>query len=161
MISISCDLFNQMVEVKQITGDITLVTDAILVHQCNCVTKYGKGLSESMFRRFPEAITYIRRREPSVPGTYDRIGNVVNLYGQYKPGGCSGSETAVRREQWFQQALNHLSAELATGGQVKVAFPYGIGCGLARGNWSHYYEMIVEFARSLPISSEVYIYRLP
>jgi hypothetical protein len=28
----------------------------------------------------------------------------------------------------------------------EIAFPYGIGCGLAGGNWKRYEEMIEEFA---------------
>ena len=32
----------------------------------------------------------------------------------------------------------------------KIAFPKYIGCGMAGGNWSNYYKMIIEFAKSVP-----------
>ena len=52
-------------------------------------------------------------------------------------------DTPQQREQWFQQCLD----ELGQCGDFyqNFAFPYKIGCGLAGGNWDHYFSMIHDF----------------
>jgi hypothetical protein len=45
-----------------IDGDILLASEAIIGHQCNCVTKKGKGLADVLFQRFPFADVYADRR---------------------------------------------------------------------------------------------------
>ena len=76
-----------------------------------------------------------------------------------------GGESTASRQRWFKEAVHSLSRYLKKtggrgdvrgggserrGGRITVAFPHGIGCGLAGGNWPAYREMILQFAQSIP-----------
>jgi O-acetyl-ADP-ribose deacetylase (regulator of RNase III) len=127
-------------------GDFLQAPEDLLVHQCNCVSKTAEGLAADVFRTFPESNVYATRTEPSVPGTIVKCGHIVNLFGQYKPGPPSEKELGIQRLQWFHQGLlklQDLSKEYHT-----VAFPFGIGCGLAGGQWKAYCKLLREFART-------------
>jgi len=137
---------------KYVSGDILSYPCNYIVQQCNCQTTTSKGLSESIFRKWPESNTYNNGKK-RVPGTIDVINvtndnkYIVNLYGQNKPGSVSGTETWQRRLQWFESGLNHLVQHIEP--NTVVAFPYMIGCGLAGGNWLHYEPKIMEFSGRL------------
>jgi len=91
---------------------------------------------------------------------------VVGLYGQYdygKPGYSARRSTMeqdnyVLRELWFNKALKELREWLIANGVKSVAFPYGIGCGLAGGNWTRYVQLLKQFAEGAPY--KVVIYRM-
>lgn len=59
-------------------------------------------------------------------------------------------ETFESRELWFATCLDALGKHVDTLDAPVIAFPHGIGCGLAGGDWSHYKKMIEAFALSHP-----------
>lgn len=113
----------------------------VIAHQCNCTTTYGKGLYSDIIARYPDADVYKTRDR--VPGTISVNGGVIAMFAQYRPGKNRNGEN---REEWFRLCL----AEISKLDIDSIAFPYGIGCGLAGGNWSTYFEMIRQFAISNP-----------
>jgi O-acetyl-ADP-ribose deacetylase (regulator of RNase III) len=132
-------------KIIEVAGDLLKADTEYIAHQCNCITTYGKGLSASLFKRFPWADTYSNRRTPSVPGTIDVFGNgqaqryVINMYSQYNPGKPKRpDDTSEQRQKWFYDCLTQISA---ISGIEEVAFPYFIGCGLAGGNRNDYYRL--------------------
>jgi hypothetical protein len=87
---------------------------------------------------------------------------VIGLYGQFDYGKPylrkyrpthNPPETKELREIWFQEALDNMTSWLIdnkyNNENVRIGFPYGIGCGLAGGNWSHYSKMIDNFADNI------------
>ena len=143
------------------------------MHQCNCRTTRAWGLAYSLFGSFPHADTYTVPSDPKlapmppkrVPGTFTLHGGpgtglrgVINLYGQDAPGKASvAAETKAQRLTWFTNAL----LQLADVPNLRsVAFPHGIGCGLAGGSWAQYEAALVEFAVLVP-ETEVYIVQMP
>ena len=153
-------------------GDLLAHDADYIVHQCNCRTTRAWGLAYSLFGSFPHADTYTVPSDPKlapmppkrVPGTLTVHGGpgtglrgVINLYGQDAPGKASAAETKAQRLTWFQNALLQLAdvTDLKT-----VAFPHGIGCGLAGGSWAQYEAALVEFAAFVP-ETEVYIVQMP
>lgn len=129
-------------------------TAQIILQQCNCVTSKGKGLSASIAERYPHADFYSDRSSPSKPGTIEVRGGkgdryVCAMYAQYHPGAPSkkDGDTAAQRLAWFGMCLKKVS-------KIKnlksVAFPYQIGCGLARGDWYLYVGLIDQFATDHP-----------
>lgn len=139
-----------MVEI--ITGDLLTAPEKYIVHQTNCVSE-GKaaGLAYYLFKAFPHADCYSGRVKPSIPGTIDIRGGgfngrlVVNLMGQYYPGGSYDFEgdDAEDRKHYFHRCLNRLAK---IDNLESVAFPYCIGCGIAGGDWNWYLNMINKFA---------------
>ena len=169
---------------KVIVGDLLRLADGAdyIVQQCNCLTVKAHGLSEAIFRIYPEADDYKRRRpigrrnlaietDRAVPGSISIHHNfIVNLFAQWRPGkiragyfscypGSDPPETSEQRQAWFQMCLDELALRLV-GRRVTVAFPYGIGCGLAGGNWEVYRGMLEVFDKNNP-EIDVLVVRLP
>ena len=141
-----------MAALEEVTGDLLTVNTQYIAHQCNCVTKYGKGLSAALFSRFPYADTYHTRRQPSPPGTIDVFGDgmtqrfVINMYAQYGPGRPrSTDDSAAMRLQWFVQCLEQVEAIESL---QEIAFPWNIGCGLAGGQWAQYGDTLRQWAEA-------------
>jgi hypothetical protein len=160
-----------------VKGDLLTHPCDLIVHQCNCLTIAPAGLATDIFKAYPEADLYSKRRpmpgqkiaieeDRSVPGTCVIVGRVAAIFGQWRPGKVGSRyhytypehpmvETNQRRVFWFQEGLQHMEDQLkdhTTKLQaVKiVAFPYLIGCGLAGGDWEVYLALIADFARRNP-----------
>jgi O-acetyl-ADP-ribose deacetylase (regulator of RNase III) len=147
-----------------VDGDLFSATQKYICHQCNCVTNKAAHLAFDMFERFPYADVYSKRVTHSQPGTIEVRGNgqdqrfVVALFGQFYPGSpkypTSDRDGFVARRNYFQLCLTRLA-------QIKdlqsVAFPWGIGCGAAGGDWAEYLQMINTFSQLT--SAEVIVYK--
>lgn len=137
--------------IELITGDLLEAKEKYLVHQANCVSHYAAGIAAAIFHKFPYSNIYVDRFSPDEPGDIIIRGNglderyVVNLLGQYEPGGISegGKDTEELRRRYFHKGLNKLAKipDLES-----VAFNYKIGCGLAGGNWDWYLGELNAFA---------------
>lgn len=122
----------------------SLVPDSdhvILVHQCNSLTRYPKGLAEQLFKSYPFADIYRTRKGKghnniaypeyrSRPGTCliysDKTRHVANLIGQWRPGSPLSAlwqkydecpyqvETKEQRLKWFQEGLDELALFLSS-----------------------------------------------
>lgn len=148
-----------------VDGSLFDSPEQFIVHQCNCVTRRAKHLAWQMFRRFPFADVYATRSAPDTPGTIRICGKqdqrrVIAFFAQYFPGTASALakaiDTSEARERYFVACLAQLAAVPAL---ASVAFPWGIGCGAAGGDWEHYRRMIDDFARANK-QVRVLIYRL-
>lgn len=161
--------------VEHRTGSILDAAEDFICHQCNCCmfNRKVEGLAAAIYASHPDANAYAKRDDnPNMidaPGTVAVCGRVVNLFAQYAPGPPSwglqsvasskwadqffrgqkllqgASDTAAERLQWFRQCLADLPGQIPQGSSV--AFPSGIGCGLAGGSWEKYSAAIEEFAR--------------
>lgn len=141
------------------TDIATFRADAI-AHQCYCTStkKTSKGLAKYIFETFPEADVYSERENDSIPGTIfvsEATPKIVAMFTQYYPGGSSNrkKDTSENRIKWFREALKKI-------GELKsiksIAFPYKIGCGLAKGDWTVYESAIEKFSIDNP-KIKVYI----
>ncbi len=68
------------------------------------------------------------------------------MYAQDKPGRPKGKETADMRIDWFRDCLIQIGTVFPEGS--RLYFPYGIGCGLAGGDWNMYSAILKVFAES-------------
>lgn len=143
-----------------VEGDIVKnCQETILLHQCNCVTNHASGLARQIFQAFPYSNVYQTRTGYSKPGSISIEGNIDkdrligNLFAQYYPGKPHPkTDTAEMRLKWFDMCLKHVGEflkHLPTKISRSVAVPYGIGCGLAGGDWKRY-------EKKLRIFSEIY-----
>jgi O-acetyl-ADP-ribose deacetylase (regulator of RNase III) len=142
-----------------------------IVHQLNCVTNHAAGLALAIFQRFPYADVYSQREYPHTPTSDEQPGNiivcgngedqrfVVGIYGQYYPGKSKypdGKRDGILvREIAFNSGLQKIAY---IPGIQSVAFPIGIGCRLAGGDWSTYERMISDWAAAQPIKTTMYKY---
>lgn len=133
---------------------------AYLVHQCNCTTQRPAHLSYQVFKRFPQANIYRRRKAGQIdpPGRIIVVDPIVNLLGQLGPGKpWRRNDTSSMRYHWFCEALQRLNR---IPGAHTFSFPHGIGCGAAGGAWDQYRAAIDAWAGQHP-HLDVRIYQLP
>lgn len=126
----------------------------VIAQQCNCSSRKGKGLSKDIANKFPHADFYSKRENPSKPGTIEVRGSgkkerfVMALYAQREPGRAKDDDTSEQREEWFAECLERIPRKYK---KIKsIAFPRGIGCGLAGGNWENYERLICDWAEEYP-----------
>ena len=162
-------------------GDLLQSGADYIVHQTNCVNIHGEawGIARSIFDRWPHANIYNEENCFARAGTTIIVAStkdqntsrpfIVNVFGQRYCGKPRQSEPAYRREQWFKAGLADFREQLrehqslhSSVSPVKIAFPYGIGCGLAGGAWQEYRRIIEEFAeecKRLDFQVQIYIYK--
>jgi O-acetyl-ADP-ribose deacetylase (regulator of RNase III) len=147
-----------MNNVKEYQGDLLDAKVDAIVHQCNCTTTGASGLARSIFDAYPDVNGYNRNPNPSRYGTFEIVyvegapfEAVVNMYTQLNRGHPldDGIDTAEGRLLMFGTTLEQL-LESSYPILSSFAFPKGIGCGLAGGNWSQYRSTIYQVASRLP-----------
>ena len=170
-------------------ANILEVKDGYILQQCNCITVYPYGLSADLEKTFPGTCPYSRRnpkiqhtnvartQDRSVPGTLAIMQNstgpaIISIFGQYCPGGPGNAsylateagvdDSQEAREKYFAEALNGLHDYFwGTKEYIKIAVPFKIGCGLAKGNWQNYEKMLLQFEEKMKnsgINLEMNIY---
>lgn len=150
--------------VKIVSGNLLDATEEqFLLHQCNCVSNGASGLAASLFQRFPHANVYATRKIADIPGTIDVRGNgkdqrfIVNAFAQYYPGGPDTQEHDGKRAR--EEYLRNCLLRVAQLHPQSIALPFGLGAGLARGDWNIIMGIIQEFALRLP-DTKVVLYKL-
>lgn len=143
---------------KIINGNILDMTDGIIVHQVNCKGVMGAGLALQIknkwpivFKEYTEHIKYRFERlkqHPlgSINGTSVSKSLIIyNFYSQDNYG-RNGRQTNYEA---FEKCLIGLTKRFEnskiTVGSIPVYFPYGIGCGLAGGDWKVISKMIEKY----------------
>lgn len=155
-----------MIEYK--IGNIVDCDADVIAHQTNCVTTSAQGLARTIFTMYPGCDTYSSRMKFSEPGTItvhvvDEQKIVVNMNAQMYPGKPSYEEIPLYKKDgmidrlvWFRQCLEKI-LPLFTGDHAlpghqipkSIAFPAGIGCGLAGGHWPTYRQELEIFEHML------------
>lgn len=132
-------------KIKTVNGDLlSYVKTHYIVHQCNAVTDKGKGIAETIFKKFPKADIYSDGTKRKLGDVFIR-GKIINLVGQHYPGVAKyANDTVEKRISAFKRGLETIAKKIPS--DSSVAFPYNIGCGLAKGDWKVYKGMIQDFA---------------
>lgn len=152
-----------MTIVSVIAGDVCDAKERYIAHQCNCVTQQAKGTAGQLFARFKDENVYARRTylQADEPGTIKCTGRLIHLFAQWGPGKPKAWVDAYRnrkrfaewvhdddskaeRQRWFQSCLDAVVAMVGADEveALPVAFPMGIGCNMAGGDWSTYKSML-------------------
>jgi O-acetyl-ADP-ribose deacetylase (regulator of RNase III) len=145
-----------------VEGDLLDADEQYICHQCNCITTRAAGLAAKIHSRFPHADVYSPRGGRDTPGGIIISGNggderlVISMMAQVYPGGPKfPGDLGGDREAMFGRCLDEIAA---LAGMESLAFPWGIGCGMAGGSWERYEKMLVEFDGR--VSALVSIYRI-
>lgn len=148
----------------EVNGNILEQDLDAIVHQANCFKRMKSGIAKSITDLYPE----VREADNAYPYEVgpDRLGRcsfaitkhkdsgkkliIGNLYGQEYYGGVPGiiytRYSALRSAfQKFSGVMDSLEYKHAT-----IGIPYGIGCGLAHGDWEIVHDIIREAASNAP-----------
>jgi len=151
-----------MARVQIVAGDMLQSDCRYICHQCNCVTRNAAGLAAEIFHKFPWANVYYKQRYGEmgriiVSGDGYNQRFVIGMFAQYYPGKAkyidSPLDGILARERAFATCLNSILKIEWLG---SVGFPYKIGCGLAKGDWNKYLQMIAEFSEKTPAEVKIY-----
>jgi len=142
-----------MIEI--INGDLLESKEKYICHQANCISNSAAGLAKFLFKKYPYSDVYSNRSVPDQVGTINIKGNgneqryVINMFAQYYPGPPKYKDSLkdgiVAREKFFSECLTQI---FYVPNLESIAFPFGIGCGLAGGNWDNYLKMLESFEKS-------------
>jgi hypothetical protein len=163
------------VHYKLIKGDLLSFKDAqIIAHQADCSTIQPQGLAgelathlgcNSHANRQPDSRNPFLSRlstQPT-PGTinpeWSRIAGVwvVHLYSQKDCCLPNRKEDSSMRMMWFKGCLVLLGNFIREQKLDAVAFPFGIGCSIAGGDWVRYSDAINQWANDNSDCFTVYV----
>lgn len=137
-------------------GDIVNGKYSIFCHQVNCRGVMGAGLALQIKRRYPSVYNdyisecntthYLLGSKICTLTSDNRI--CISMFTQdgYGTGKCYTDYKA------FKMCLDGIADELNwldPDGTDEIAFPYGIGCGLAGGDWNIIESLLKEFANKI------------
>lgn len=129
--------------IKIVPGDILDVKEGIIVHQVNCQRVMGAGLAKAIREKYPEHYNEYRMTKPILGNAiFTDVGDgltVAAIYGQDRYGygdvftDYAALEKGLKKVQAFSEQ---------TGRQIYI--PFGIGCGLAGGDWGWVTAILVD-----------------
>ncbi|MED4817662.1 Appr-1-p processing protein [Bacillus atrophaeus] len=156
--------------INVIKGNILDATEDIIVQQVNCKGVMGAGLAKAILKRYPNVkseyqsfrnfnlnkgltdkdllglVNYVRVTDGKV---------IANVFGQIEIKKNRFDKTVYTKTEALTRGLKEVK-ELSKQLNKSVAIPYGIGCGLAGGDWN----MVSELIDSIFSDYKVTIYKL-
>lgn len=155
-----------MNNLRIVTGDLLEGGFDAIVHQANCFRRMRSGVAKAITDMYPEVRT-VDTDFPTEEGE-PRLGHcslafvehsitgkplvVGNLYGQLYYG--HGYDRVYTVYDKLKSALIQFVGSLKTvypdKEKMKIGIPYGMGCGLAGGDWQIVYGIIEEVALANP-----------
>jgi O-acetyl-ADP-ribose deacetylase (regulator of RNase III) len=132
------------------TGDLINEDYPVFCHQVNCKGVMGAGIAKQIKNTYPEVYKEYKdicNNDKAILGvchfTKTHDGRIcIDMFAQdgYGKDKCYTSYSA------FRSCLRGIRHFLTYTNRNSVAFPFGIGCGLAGGDWNKIEEMIKELA---------------
>ncbi|MGL5190517.1 MAG: macro domain-containing protein [Cetobacterium sp.] len=121
-----------------VNGNILNVKSGIIVHQVNCMGVMGAGLAKQIKDKYPNVYydykDYCKTYDNILGDVYaSRVDDklmIIHLFGQYS----YGRNKKQTDYDAFEKAL--IMLKQIDDGKNTFYFPYGIGCGLAGGDWN-------------------------
>ena len=135
-------------------GNLVTGNYPIFCHQVNCQGVMGAGLAKQIRSKYP--IVYEEYKE-YCQSTDNKLGTnyytstlggrvCVNMFAQDK----YGRNRRYTDYSAFKSCLDDLASYLNKNFKsLPVAFPYGIGCGLAGGDWNIILGMLTDFSQKV------------
>lgn len=130
--------------IEHVFGDILKFTEpgTIICHQTNCQGVMGAGLAKQIRNAYPNAYQEYKNKCTTYTSS-KLLGTVqlVDVLPGVKVANCFGQEYFGRNKRYTDyNALESCFLYLkryANNNNIKtIAVPYGIGCGLAGGDWN-------------------------
>lgn len=141
-----------------IKGNILEAKEDLIGHQVNCQGAFGAGLAKQIREKYPFAYESYRTCCDETEDKRDLLGRIkqvkqndgkiiVHIFGQlgYGRGKLQTDYKALER------GLKVLEIK-ARNSEESVALPYGIGCGLAGGDWEIVCKIIDKVFKDYEVS---------
>lgn len=124
-----------------INGNILNIKHGVIIHQVNCKKVMGAGLALQIRRKYPKHYLDFITKEPKLGDIVITHVNsdlyIIGVYGQNGYG-----RTEIHTDYSALGDGLEKAGQFAKKKKLPVYIPYGIGCGLAGGNWKCVMEII-------------------
>jgi O-acetyl-ADP-ribose deacetylase (regulator of RNase III) len=147
-----------------VKGDLLKSDCDVIAHQANCQSIMGAGIAKQIRKLYPNAYLadkYDTRHPIDKLGScsYTKVNGkfIFNLYGQLQPG--RGLQTDY--ESLKNSIIEMMQVLIQFNGHVydlKIGFPYKIGCGLAGGDWRVVSKLLEQLSSNYLY--DFYLYKL-
>jgi O-acetyl-ADP-ribose deacetylase (regulator of RNase III) len=139
----------------------------VMMHQCNCFSTMGAGIAKQFAQKWPEVSQADKAFMPYNPtGKLGQVSRalvahssvfVYNLYGQYNYGTGKQQTNYEALNSAIRKMLEELK-QLPMFTDLKMGLPYGMGCGLAGGDWKIVSAMLEKISAEYGV--DFYAYQL-
>lgn len=141
-----------------IEGDILNAKEDIIAHQVNCQGVMGAGLAKQIKNKYYNSFLTYKHACDGVSDKNDLLGSIrryreedgkviCHIFSQLNYG-------RAKRQTDYEALRNGLKKLeiIARNNDKTVALPYGIGCGLAGGDWDIVYKIIDEVFKDYEVT---------
>lgn len=123
---------------KIVDGNLLDATEKYIAHQVNCCGVMGAGVARAIRNKWPQVFEDYHRvcnkhthahligKTLAAPAK-DKV--ILNLFGQINYGNNGRYTIYAALKQCFENIAKRYTDD-------NIAIPYGIGCGLAGGDWN-------------------------
>ena len=140
-------------------GNIVTGNYPVFCHQVNCKGVMGAGLAKQIRDLFPFVYTEYKELCNTEPNLLGHIllshssglnGRIcVSMFAQDNYGRNKRYTDYTAFKQCLDTLAKHMNNYSTEGYYNTIAFPYGIGCGLAGGDWVIIQGMLEDFAKKV------------
>lgn len=142
--------------IHYVKGDVTLATQQLIAHGCNCSGGFGSGVAGAIKQKYPAVREAYFTHSPKTLGTcqyFEHAGKIwVNAFTQQSYG-YDGKQYADLTAVGY--CLADIADYMEKNGYTTIAMPK-IGCGLGGLNW----DQVSILVENLLVDYEVYVYEL-
>lgn len=149
-------------------GDVLKSGADVIAHQVNCMGVMGGGIARQIRELYPIVYNEYREMCANSKNGFDLLGIshwvqiddshfIVNMFGQHGYGrdDCYTIYPALRVAMMHTVLLCEKLAQKKNT-RIRLAMPYGIGCGLAGGDWAIVEKMIEDIADNSDVVVELW-----
>ena len=144
--------------------------DRILCHQVNCMMAIGGGISGQFILNEPNLLKDYQNVfiNDTLSNVSSHLGEVIytkhndqyyaSIFGQ-KDYGCSWMDGKIYTDyNALKRGMINIRKFAENNGNISIAFPYGIGCGLSGGSWDTVKQIIDDVFCSYKGNVTIYKY---
>lgn len=128
-----------------IGGDLLDVKSGVIIHQVNCKGVMGGGIAYQIRNKYPQHYLDYKSslmKLGSVFITDFRELKIIGMFSQYDYG--RNPFRVYTNSEAFSSCLDKINELKRLYSDMDFYMPYGIGCGLANGNWDEISSLIEE-----------------
>jgi O-acetyl-ADP-ribose deacetylase (regulator of RNase III) len=145
---------NLMAKIEILKGNLLESSELLICHQVNCQGTMGAGLARQIKQKYPIVFRQYKKLCDKYQAE-DLLGNcqpvlvddykvVVNLFGQLHYGRdkkYTDYKALAKSLEQLKYLLKFVDPYIH---HDTIALPYGLGCGLAGGNWGTVFKIIIK-----------------
>lgn len=125
-------------------GNILDCTEDIIVHQVNVQGVMGGGVARQLALQYPKLEKAYSEHSKCLNNDYEKLKGNVFFHEENNKTICNMFSQKSNFDTDYnsmKKALMYIKA-WASNNDLSIAIPYGIGCGIAKGDWNIVHKII-------------------